>query len=100
MNVPGIKPFSSVPSIGETNKIQKPSSAAEGVAKSFDQVMSSLNSSQANVDGLMSQLSQGENVDIHQIMLATEENDLNFRVTMGIRDRLVDAYREVMRMSI
>jgi flagellar hook-basal body complex protein FliE len=100
MNIPGIKPFSSVPSIGETSKTQKPSSAAEGVAKSFDQVMSSLNSSQSNVDGLMSQLSQGENVDIHQIMLATEENDLNFRVTMGIRDRLVDAYREVMRMSI
>jgi flagellar hook-basal body complex protein FliE len=33
-------------------------------------------------------------------MIATEENDVNFRVALAIRDKLVDAYREMMRMSI
>ena len=37
---------------------------------------------------------------ISRLVLATNENDINFRITTAIRDHLVDAYREVMRMSI
>ena len=45
-------------------------------------------------------LAGGEDVDLHQVMIAAEENDVNFRVALAIRDRLVDAYREVMRMNV
>jgi flagellar hook-basal body complex protein FliE len=29
-----------------------------------------------------------------------EQTDIQFRVAMAIRDKLVDAYREVMRMQV
>lgn len=74
--------------------------ATASIGNSFEAVLSSLNQSQSTADSLMAQLSAGENVDVHQVMIATEENDINFRVTMAIRDRLVDAYREIMRMSV
>lgn len=48
----------------------------------------------------MQQLAQGENVDLHSVMIGMEENNVNFNVAMGIRDRLVDAYREIMRMQV
>ena len=69
-------------------------------APSFQDLLSSLNQSQLNADGLMQQLAQGENVDLHTVMIGMEENNVNFNVAMGIRDRLVEAYREIMRMQV
>jgi flagellar hook-basal body complex protein FliE len=63
-------------------------------------MLASRNQSQLNADNLMQQLAQGENVDLHSVMIGMEENNVNFNVAMGIRDRLVDAYREIMRMQV
>lgn len=67
---------------------------------SFGDLLSSLNQSQSNADSLMQQLAQGENVDLHTVMIGMEENNVNFNVALGIRDRLVEAYREIMRMQV
>ncbi len=91
-----------------TNGIQGASKSVTtaGVAKSndlgqtFGDVLNSLNDSQNNADSLMTQLASGQDVDIADVMIATTENDVNFRVAMAIRDKLVDAYREIMRMSV
>ena len=42
----------------------------------------------------------GENVDLHQVMIAAEETDIAFRVALSMRDKLVEAYQEVMRMQV
>jgi len=63
-------------------------------------MLSSLNQSQANSDALVEKLSRGENVDLHTVMIGMEENNVKFNVALGIRDRLVEAYREVMRMQV
>lgn len=75
-------------------------SEAKRATPSFQDMLSSLNQSQMNADNLMQQLAQGENVDLHTVMIGLEENNVNFNVAMGIRDRLVDAYREIMRMQV
>jgi flagellar hook-basal body complex protein FliE len=72
----------------------------EQVGMTFQEALDSLGQTQANSDNLMQQLAAGEDVDIHTVMIATEETDINFRIAMAIRDKLVDAYREVMRMSV
>jgi flagellar hook-basal body complex protein FliE len=72
----------------------------EQVGMSFQEALDSLGETQANSDNLLQQLAAGEDVDLHTVMIATEETDINFRIAMAIRDRLVDAYREVMRMSV
>jgi flagellar hook-basal body complex protein FliE len=63
-------------------------------------MLSSLNQSQMNSDALVQKLAQGENVDLHTVMIGMEENNVNFNVALGIRDRLVEAYREIMRMQV
>ena len=76
------------------------SGALDKVEKSFSDVINSLNDSQLQADDLVSTLAAGEDVDLHEVIIGLEENDVNFRVTMAIRDKLVDAYREVMRMNV
>ncbi len=98
-----IQPISSnIPQIAGINSTQKPtaSGSAQELTQSFGDMLSSLNQSQQTTDNLMTQLAQGEDVDLHTVMIALEENNVNFNVALGIRDKLVEAYREVMRMQV
>ncbi len=95
-SIPSISP-SSIREVYGNNKT--PGTAGTGT-DAFSQVLDSLNQSQTESDTLVQKMASGEDVDLAQVMIATEENDINFRVAMSIRDKLVDAYREVMRMNV
>lgn len=101
MSIQPITP-SPIRPVAETGITQKPtaSGSASQVTQSFGDMLSSLNQSQMNSDALVEKLSRGENVDLHTVMIGMEENNINFNVALGIRDRLVEAYREVMRMQV
>jgi flagellar hook-basal body complex protein FliE len=75
-----------------------PGNAAQPL--NFNQMLETLNKSESQTDALIQKLAAGEDVDLHQVMISAEETDVNFRVAIAIRDRLVDAYREVMRMAV
>lgn len=92
----------SIPTLRGINSSQKPSASSntEQVGQKFENMLSSLNQSQMNSDALVQKLAQGENVDLHTVMIGMEENNVNFNVALGIRDRLVEAYREIMRMQV
>ncbi len=100
MEITPFTPISIPNTINGPIKTAQSQSPVEKAAQTFDQVLNSLNESQNSSDALTEQLAAGGNVDIHQVMLASEENDVNFRVAMAIRDQLVNAYREIMRMAI
>lgn len=93
LNINSINPL-------EQSSSRKKTSALDQVGESFSAVLNSLNESQVNTDNLVQTLASGGDVDLHTVSIASEENDVNFRVAMAIRDKLVDAYREVMRMSV
>ena len=45
-------------------------------------------------------LATGQPVDIHEVMLNTEQASLGFSMALQVRNKLIDAYQEVMRMSV
>ncbi|MCB2198262.1 flagellar hook-basal body complex protein FliE [bacterium] len=42
----------------------------------------------------------GQIEDVHQVMVAMEEAQTSFQLMMEIRNKIVDAYKEVMRMQV
>jgi flagellar hook-basal body complex protein FliE len=42
----------------------------------------------------------GKSDDIHSTMIALQKSDVSFRLLMTVRNKLLDAYDEVMRMQI
>jgi flagellar hook-basal body complex protein FliE len=84
----------------EQSSTRNSTSGLDQVGKSFSNMLNSLNESQTSTDSMVQSLASGGDVDLHTVTIASEENDVNFRVAMAIRDKLVDAYREVMRMSV
>ncbi len=101
MQITPIQPFSpnSVSGLTGTNG-SNATSNTQSPGQTFTQLLDSLNQSQTNADNLVTQMANGGDVDLHDVMIANEENDVNFRVALAIRDRLVDAYRQVMQMNV
>ena len=42
----------------------------------------------------------GENEEIHHVALVTQQSELAFELFMGVRNKVVQAYQEVMRMQM
>jgi len=101
MQIPAINPAAipAIPQIGAAQKTSASSSTSQ-ITQSFESMLNSLNQSQVNSDNLVQQLAQGDNVDLHTVMIGMEQNNVNFNVALSMRDKLVEAYHEIMRMQV
>ena len=86
-------------------KLQKTHAAAEGKnAPSFQETLSSfmkdVNSMQLKADESINKMAAGEITDVHQVMNAVEEANTAFNMMMEIRNKVMDAYQEVLRMRL
>jgi flagellar hook-basal body complex protein FliE len=68
--------------------------------KMVGDAIANLNGMQQNADQLATSLAAGENVDIHDVVLAQEQTNLAFQTALQVRNKVVDAYQEVMRMQV
>ncbi len=55
---------------------------------------------QIDADQQVRKLLAGERVDLHRVMLAGEKAGLASQLMMSVRNKVVDAYQEVMRMQV
>ncbi len=53
-----------------------------------------------DADAALQQLAQGRHDNLHEAMIALQKADLSFKAMMEIRDKLISAYKEVMRMTV
>jgi flagellar hook-basal body complex protein FliE len=79
-----------------------PQTAASG--PSFDEILKTafqnVGSLQKEANRAIQRLSVDGSVNVHQTMIAMEKANLSFRLMLQIRNKLVDAYQEVMRMQV
>lgn len=71
-----------------------------GFVDAMSSALKEVSQMQNRADDLAVRLAIGKNVDIHEAVLATEEAQLAFNFTMQIRNKLIEAYQEVMRMPV
>ncbi len=45
-------------------------------------------------------LSGGQNVSLHQTMIAMEEASISFQLMVEVRNKLLESYQELMRMQV
>jgi len=46
------------------------------------------------------QLAAGQSDNLHQVMTSLEKAKLSFELTLQVRNKLLEGYREIMRMQI
>ena len=62
--------------------------------------MSDVNSLQNQMDKSIEQMATGEIEDIHQVMIAVEQANTAMEFMLEIRNKIIEAYQEVMRMPV
>lgn len=59
-----------------------------------------VNSLQQDANIAMEKLASGESQNLHETLLAVEKADIAFRTMNQVRTKVIDAYREIMKMQI
>ena len=75
-------------------------SPAEGFSKFLGDMIEKANSAQMNSDQAVQQLVTGETKYLHEVMIALEKANVSFQLLSQVRNKAVEAYQEVMRMSV
>ena len=80
-----------------------PAAPAPGQASFGDVLKDSLkqvDQLQHEADGAIESLATGGTATLHDTMLAVQKAELSFKLMMQVRNKIVEAYQEVVRMSV
>lgn len=66
----------------------------------LQQKLQEVNQLQLKSDELTQQFIAGEDIELHDVMLAAEQANLALQLTVQIRNKLLEAYQEISRMQI
>ena len=83
-------------SAASSNQAEGGVSFADTLAESLNKV----NEIQMEADKAIEKLATGKTKNIHETMLAVGKADTAFRMTMQVRNKIVEAYQEVLRMQV
>jgi len=62
--------------------------------------LNSVSGKQAEANASIIDLLSGKNEDINSVVAAVAKADMSFKLLVGVRNKLVDAYKETMKMPI
>ncbi|MCC7441677.1 MAG: flagellar hook-basal body complex protein FliE [Bdellovibrionales bacterium] len=74
--------------------------SGKGFLKMLSESVMDVNQDQASADYAIQELLAGRTKNIHETMLAVERADASLKMMMQVRNKLLEAYREVMRMQV
>ena len=63
-------------------------------------LISSVNDAQKEAGAAQAAFAAGEPVELHQVMIKAEEAGISTELLLQIRNRLLDGYKEIMRMPM
>jgi flagellar hook-basal body complex protein FliE len=66
----------------------------------FSDYLNSVNTHQQTAGAATEHFVLGEVPELHELMIALEKANVGLELTVALRDKLLEAYRELMRMQI
>lgn len=79
---------------------QETSGASDDFGKLLTDALKDVNSSQQESRGKQEALMAGQPVDVDDLMITMERASIAMQLTMQVRNKVLEAYQEVMRTQI
>ena len=96
--------FNTVPtgSILNAETQMKPTSyeAQKSFGAFLKEAINDVNSNQIESDRMTEKLALGKDVDLHEVMIAAQKASIALNATMEVRNKVVEAYQEIIRMPV
>jgi flagellar hook-basal body complex protein FliE len=74
--------------------------AGSGFGETLQNALSSVSAAQQNASAISEAYERGQVQDVTQVMLARQEAGVAFEATLQVRNKLLSAYQDIMRMGI
>ncbi|QTA38152.1 flagellar hook-basal body complex protein FliE [Thermosipho ferrireducens] len=88
--------------VGNYNNL-KPNITKNSKAPDFTRVLNdalkNVNEQQKKAEKMADDFATGKISNIHEVIIEAEKASISLRLTVEVRNRIVDAYREIMRMQ-
>ncbi len=98
---------SSISGLGNTRELMHQSNVEQGTEAGQSSFSQELNQSINKVNDLLgasdkatTELAVGRSENLHEAMIATEKAESAMKFLVQVRNKALDAYREIMRMQI
>ena len=101
MAVSGISSLNTIstPMLG-TNKVASGNNDTASFANMLQSAMNNVNDLQTQSQQTLNDFAAGKTDNIQDVMIASEKADIALQFTMQIRNKVLDAYSEIMRIQI
>jgi flagellar hook-basal body complex protein FliE len=83
-----------------TSRKQNPDENEKSFVGILKNAVNEVNQLQQEAEKGIQQLAAGNGKDIHQTMIAIEKAEISFQLMMQVRNKIVAAYEEIMRMQV
>jgi flagellar hook-basal body complex protein FliE len=91
---------SSLPSAGGAGGIGGVDSTQKSFSDTLKDALGSVNELQKTSDKAAQELATGKTDNVADVMIATEKADIALRLMVQVRNKIIDAYQEVMKMQV
>lgn len=88
------------PLSGDLTRSQRISVTGEGFGSVIKDAVGSIDQSQKSAEGEIAKAVSGESPDLHKTIIALQTADLKFQLGLQVRNKLIGAYDEIMRMPV
>lgn len=93
---PNIRKFELIENKDDVKKNDKNNGFSSLLKEKLDKV----NDKQITAEKTTEKFVKGEDVELHEVMLSTQEAKMSLELAVQIRNKLIDAYKEIDRMQI
>lgn len=84
-------------SANSTNKKQDAEVSFKEMMKHY---LKDANDLQVEADDTIKRMIAGEDVDAHEVMIAAEKAGVSFSLVMEVRNKMLEAYRDIMKTQV
>jgi flagellar hook-basal body complex protein FliE len=81
------------------NQAKQPASS-DGSGNFAEELVSKVSDLQTQADSKIKNMVTGESSELHEVMLAVEKANISFQFLTQVRNKAMDAYQEIMKMSV
>lgn len=85
---------------GVSNSNSTGATSGKSFADTLKDAVGGVNEMQKSADKAAQNLATGKTDNVAEVMIATEKADIALKVMVQVRNKIIDAYNEVMKMQV
>lgn len=84
----------------QQNNQVTPHEAQQSFKTWLNEAITDVNDKQIDSQIMTERMARGENVDLHDVMITAQKASITLETTIEVRDKVIEAYQEIMRMQV